>query len=255
MIDIHCHILPWFDDGAKDLVETIAMANKAAEEGITKIIATPHYKKREFENSKEKILQAVESLNKELSQHKIPLTILPGQEPRIYGEILHDYNKGEILTLNNGGKYLFVEFPSGHVPRYAEQLLFDIQLNGLTPIIVHPERNSEIMENPDLLYKFVKNGTCSQITSSSVTGHFGKNIKKFTMQLVESNLTHFVASDSHDLSSRPFRMREAYSELVKEFGTGVEYFFKENAEMLIEGKTIIKETPEKVKKKRLFGIF
>ncbi|MEH7239556.1 tyrosine-protein phosphatase [Bacillus sp. JJ1562] len=255
MIDIHCHILPCLDDGAKDLDETISMAKKAAEEGITKIIATPHYKKREFENSKEKILQAVENINKEISQHKIPLTILPGQEPRIYGEILQDYNKGEILSLNNGGKYLFVEFPSGHVPRYSEQLLFDIQLNGLTPVIVHPERNSEIMENPDLLYNFVKNGACTQITSSSVTGHFGKKIKKFTMQLVESNLTHFVASDSHNLSSRPFRMREAYGELVKEYDVGVEYFFKENSELLVEGKTIVKDTPEKIKKKKLFGIF
>ncbi|WP_010677050.1 tyrosine-protein phosphatase [Bacillus timonensis] len=255
MIDIHCHILPRLDDGSKDLDESIEMAKLAVSEGITKIIATPHHKNRDYDNPKEKILQKVEILNSALSQHKIPLTILPGQEPRIYGEIIEEYENGEVLTLNDGGKYLFIEFPSGHVPRYSEQLLFDIQLKGLTPIIVHPERNSEIIENPDLLYKFVKNGVCTQITSSSVTGHFGKKIKKFTLQLVESNLTHFVASDAHNLSSRPFRMSDAYSELVKEFGVGVEYFFKENAELLVEGRTVLRENPEKIKKKKLFGLF
>ncbi|WP_077619802.1 tyrosine-protein phosphatase [Bacillus sinesaloumensis] len=255
MIDIHCHILPGIDDGARDIDVTIEMAKSATEEGITHIIATPHYKKREYENAKEKILQAVEMVKKELSQQNIPLIILPGQEPRIDGELLQDYTKGELLSLNNGGKYLFVEFPSGHVPRYAEQLLFDIQLNGLTPVIVHPERNSELIENPDLLYKFVKNGACTQITSSSVTGHFGKKIKKFSLQLVEYNLTHFLASDAHNLSNRPFRLREAYSVLVKEYGTAAEYYFKENAELLVEGKSVIKDTPERIKQKKLFGLF
>src|SRR5690606_16758850 len=121
-------------------------------EGITKIIATPHHKNRDYINPKEKILQQVELLNIALSQQQIPLTILPGQEPRIYGEIIKDFESGEVITLNNGGKYLFIEFPTGHVPRYSEKLLFDIQLKGLTPIIVHPERNSEIIENPDMLY-------------------------------------------------------------------------------------------------------
>lgn len=255
MIDVHCHILPGIDDGAKNLPETVEMAKSAVQEGITHIIATPHYKKREYENSKEKILQAVEIVNQELSRQNIPLEILPGQEPRIDGELLQDYTKGELLSLNNGGKYMFVEFPSGHVPRYAEQLLFDIQLAGLTPIIVHPERNTEIIENPDLLYKFVKNGACTQITTSSVTGHFGKKIKKFSFQLVEYNLTHFLASDAHNLSSRPFRMKEAYAELVKEYGVAADYYFRENAELLVEGKSVIKDTPEKIKKKKLFGMF
>ncbi|MFT4414720.1 tyrosine-protein phosphatase [Fredinandcohnia humi] len=254
MIDIHCHILSCLDDGSKDLDESIHMARQAVSEGITKIVATPHHKNREYDNPREKILHCVEELNRELSRHNIPLMILPGQEPRIYGEILQDYNKGEILTLNNSGKYLFIELPSGHVPRYTEQLLFDIQLNGLTPVIVHPERNTELLENPDILYKLVRNGACTQVTSSSVTGHFGKKIKKFSMQLIENNLTHFLASDAHNLSTRPFRMREAYTVLVKAYGVGVEYYFRGNAELLVEGKTVIRDTPEKIRQKKLWGL-
>ena len=71
---------------------------------------------------------------------------------------------GRILPLNETN-YLFIEFPSGSVPRYAERLFFELQTEGLIPIIVHPERNQEIIENPDLLYKFVNNGALSQADS------------------------------------------------------------------------------------------
>ena len=96
-------------------------------------------------------MEKVAHLNQHLSNEGIPLTILPGQEIRIYGEIIEDYLAGgKILPLNET-YYLFIEFPSGSVPRYAERLLYELQTEGLVPIIVHPERNQEIIENPDLL--------------------------------------------------------------------------------------------------------
>ena len=184
----------------------------------------------------------------------IPVEILPGQESRIFGEILEDHKNGEILTLNHTN-YLFIELPSNHVPRYTKRLLFDIQLAGLQPIIVHPERNSEIIENPNILYKLVEQGASTQVTASSVTGHFGKNIKKFSHQLIESNLTHFVSSDAHNLSGRTFRLKEAYNTIQQEFGTDFVYLFQENAALLIEGKTIYKEVPSEIKRKKFLGIF
>ncbi|MBD8069408.1 tyrosine-protein phosphatase [Bacillus sp. PS06] len=255
MIDIHCHILPGVDDGAKDLNESLAMAKMAVEEGITSIIATPHHNSGKYETNKEQILQDVADLNRALDQHHIPLTILPGQEPRIYGEMLEGYHTGQLLSLNNTGKYIFVELPSNHVPRYTEKLLFDIQLQGLTPIIVHPERNSEIMENPALLYNLVKKGACTQVTAASLTGHFGKKIKKFSYQLIESNLTHFVASDAHNVTSRCFKMSEALELIEKEFGVDYVYLFNENAEYMIDGKMIMLESPSKIRRKKILGIF
>ena len=254
MIDIHCHILPNVDDGPKDIELSVDMARHAVDEGITTIIATPHHNDS-YRNVKNDIIDKVLHLNNILLQKNIPLNILPGQETRIYGEMIEDYDKNEILTLNNTGKYLFVELPSNHVPRYTEQLLFDTQLKGLTPIIVHPERNQEIIENPDKLYHFVKKGALTQVTASSVCGHFGKKIKRFSLQLIESNLTHFIASDAHNLSGRSFRMREAYGVVEKEFGMNGVYLFQENAELLVENKTVFKEIPERVKKKKILGIF
>ncbi|MBM7661735.1 protein-tyrosine phosphatase [Bacillus mesophilus] len=254
MIDIHCHILSGLDDGPKDITQSLHMAKIAVAEGITKIVATPHFNQH-YENEKKTIVQDVHRLNDALQENKIPLQILPGQEPRIYGEILEDYEQEKILTINDSGKYLFIELPSNHVPAYTESLLFDIQMKEITPIIVHPERNQQIIENPDILYNLVKKGALSQVTASSITGDLGKKIKKFSLQLVENQLTHFIASDAHNDTSRPFRLRAAYGAVQKEFGLDTVYLFQENAEILVEGNNVYKEEPQRIKSKKFFGIF
>src|SRR3982751_6893291 len=130
MIDIHCHILPGIDDGAKTIEDSVLMAKEAVREGIHTIIATPHHKNNQYENEKVSILEKVSHLNKHLSNEGIPLTILPGQENRIYGEIIHDYlSGGKILPLAETS-YLFIEFPSGSVPNYAERLFYELQTEG-----------------------------------------------------------------------------------------------------------------------------
>lgn len=255
MIDIHCHILPGVDDGAGNLEESLALARGAVAEGIKTIIATPHHKNGHYINKKEDIVAATAKLNGALKEENIPLTVLPGQEPRIYGEIIDDYRKGEILTLNDDGKYLFVELPSDHVPYYTEQLLFEIQLAGLVPIIVHPERNRDFLERPELLYQLVKKGALTQVTAASLAGFFGKKIKKFSLQMVEANLTHFVASDAHNMVNRTFKMNDAYEVLEKEFGFDAVYLFQENAALLLEGKRVFRDEPVRMRKKKLFGIF
>ncbi|MGG3421168.1 tyrosine-protein phosphatase [Heyndrickxia faecalis] len=254
MMDIHCHILPGIDDGAQTIYDSLDMAKQAVSQGIKQIIATPHHMNGKYENRKTEIVQKVNELNERLKEEQIDLEILPGQENRIYGEILEDYEKGEIQTLA-GTSYLFIEFPSGHVPHYAETLLYEIQVKGLMPIIVHPERNAELIQHPDRLYEMVNNGVATQITAASLTGAFGKKIKKFTEQLIEANLTHFLASDAHNVKTRAFKMDEAADEIEKKYGADMLYFFTENAELLAGGQSIYREIPQPVRQKKLFGLF
>ncbi|MCD7034592.1 tyrosine protein phosphatase [Metabacillus sp. GX 13764] len=254
MIDIHSHILPGVDDGAQSLEDALQMARAAVNEGITKLVASPHHQNGAFNNDKSSILANVESLNIALQKEKIPLEILPGQETRIYGELLEDLATDVILPVNNSN-YLLIELPSGHVPRYTEQLLFDLQLKGYTPVIVHPERNAEIIENPDILYNLVKKGTLTQVTAGSLTGHFGKKIKKFSLDLVEAQLTHLIASDAHNTNSRSFRWNDALSVLNNEFGVPASYYFFENSDLLIRNQTLIRQTPERIKRKKFLGMF
>ncbi|MFB1052056.1 tyrosine-protein phosphatase [Paraliobacillus sp. JSM ZJ581] len=255
MIDIHSHILPGIDDGAKHLEESVAMARAAVLEGIHTVIATPHHKNGRYDNTKEMILPLVDQLNTRLQQEEIPLTVLPGQESRIYGEMIEDCEEGVILPLNKNTRYVFVELPSSNVPRYAKKLLFDMQLNDLKPIIVHPERNKVIMEDPSILYDFVRNGALTQITAASVTGHFGKKIKKFTQELIKLNLTHFIASDAHNTSSRGFRIQEASQVIQDTFGHSMLCYFMENAQCMINDDTVIGDEPIKPKQKKILGLF
>jgi protein-tyrosine phosphatase len=254
MVDIHCHILPGVDDGARDLSESIEMAKVAVQQGIHTIVATPHHLNNRYENSKQSILARVEELNRVLLDEKIDIKILPGQEVRIHGELAEGYDLGEILSVNHT-QYVLVEFSSNHVPRYTETLFYDLQNKGLIPVIVHPERNQEIIENPEILYNLVQKGALSQVTASSVTGHFGKKIMKFSYQLIEANLTHFLASDAHNTRSRTFNLREAYDLIQMKYGNEMFYLFEENAELLVEGSNVYKEIPERIKKKRFFNIF
>lgn len=255
MIDIHCHILPGIDDGAKTMEDSVDMAKAALEEGIHTIIATPHHKNGKYTNIKSDILPLVDRVNTRLKEEGVDVTILPGQEVRIFGEVIEDFKRGDILLLNGDSQYLFIEFPSNHVPRYTERLLYDIQLAGLTPVIVHPERNSELIERPEKLYELVKNGACTQVTASSLTGYFGKKIQKFSQQIIEANLTHFIASDAHNTHNRNFKMNEAMDFIEKQYGMDQLYFFTENAELLIDNQNIYKEIPEPIKKKKFLGLF
>lgn len=254
MIDIHCHILPGLDDVAKSIEESLEMANAAVKQGIRTVIATPHHKNNTYENPKPVILEKVAELNHALQLANTPLTVLPGQEIRIYGEVVEDVQKHEILSLANSN-YFLIELPSGHVPRYTERLLYDLQLEGMIPIIAHPERNQELIENPDLLYQFVKKGALTQITAGSVCGKFGKKIKGFSQQLIESNLTHFIASDAHNLVNRTNMLAEAFKQIKSRYGNDMVYMFKENAELLVTGKTVFKDMPVRIKRKKVFGIF
>jgi protein-tyrosine phosphatase len=242
------------DDGAQTEADSIAMAKAAVEQGIHTIIATPHHKNGKYENERKQIIQYTEILRELLAREHIPLTVLPGQEIRLNGEMLEDLEDGSLLSLNDT-KYLFIEFPSGHVPRFAKQMIFDIQVAGYTPIIVHPERNRELIEHPGKLYDFVQNGALTQVTAGSVKGKFGKNVQKFTQQLLENHLTHFIASDAHNTKTRAFWMEEAFQEVKKNFGSDYFYMFLENSQLLVDNMNVNRFEPSKIKKKKFLGLF
>ncbi|MFA9559321.1 tyrosine-protein phosphatase [Evansella sp. AB-rgal1] len=254
MIDIHCHIVPEVDDGPKSIEESMALARLAVSESIHTIIATPHHNST-YTNERSTIIPAVESLNEALRKEGIDLTIVPGQEPRIFGEIIEAIQHGEILTLNDKNKYFFIELPFDQVPRYTEKLIYNAQLQGVAPIIVHPERNAELLERPELLYRLVKNGAITQVTTSSITGHFGKKIKKFTEEMIEADLAHLVASDAHNTSSRAFRMEESFSIIEKKYGLSLITQWRENAALVLEGKHVYMEPPKRIKQKKWLGLF
>ena len=260
MIDIHSHILPAVDDGSGSESESLLMLEDAIREGIHTIVATPHFNHK-YTNEKSKILTGVEKLKQIIKANHLKIDVLPGQEIRIYGELLADYEAGKLLTIANNppsvndASYMLVEFPFGHVPNYTERLLYDIELHGIRPIIAHPERNSQLLENPEKLYNLVTKGALTQLTTASLTGFFGKNIQKFSDQLIKANLVHTIATDAHNISDRSFDMSQAYEEIMKKYGADYVSYFKKNAQLIISGKPIDGEQPQPISKKKFLGFF
>lgn len=257
MLDLHCHILPNIDDGARSWEDSFALARLAVDEGITHILATPHHLNGKFENKKQDVIELTEELQQRLDAEKIPLEVFPSQEVRLSGDILAGIENDEILFVDETNKYLLIEFPTMTIPHYAEQLFFSLQQKGITPVIVHPERNQEIIENPDRLLEFIERGALAQVTASSYTGVFGKKIAELSSQLIDANLVHVLASDAHNTRGRAFNMKEAFQKLEKEFGKEKVREFQQNAKDLINGDYIQPNTPSEIRKKRRkrFGLF
>lgn len=250
MIDLHCHILPGVDDGAKTLDDSLDMARKAISQGITYLMCTPHHNNGKYSNPANQVIDQVARLQQELDQRNLNLTLLEGQEVRITGTLLEDIAKGEILFTDLDDTYILIEFPTGEVPAYTEQLFFKLMSQGHTPVIVHPERNAVFRKDPNELLPFLEMGVLTQLTAPSIVGVFGKDIQKTAKQMLKHNMLHMVASDAHNLRNRTFYMKEACETIRKEFGqTKVEEMMK-MAKDLVNGDSVNRPEFGEIKKKK-----
>jgi protein-tyrosine phosphatase len=218
MIDIHCHILPAVDDGAASLEESLAMARLAVADGITAVLATPHTLNGISRNTVPHILSSVSHLQGALVAEGVPLKIFPGSEVHLVKDMCLKIRSGEICTLNNNGKYVLIELPYQSVPDGIKQEIFDLKLDGITPIIAHPERNAAIQNNPRILRELVYMGALSQVTAMSIVGDFGPETRESAKGLLECRLVHLIASDAHSPGSRPPQLRNALEEAASILG-------------------------------------
>ncbi|QFF99875.1 hypothetical protein PB01_14155 [Psychrobacillus glaciei] len=249
LVDIHNHILPGLDDGAQSMEEAILLAANAVANGVTHIIATPHHLNGKYMNSSIVVKEAVASIFRELSNKNIPVKILPGQEIHLTPNILEDLDNN-LLTLANSGKYILIELPYNHIPAQTLESFYQIQLKGYIPIIAHPERNSELRRNKQLLYEFVNKGALIQITASSLIGANGRSLKMYTKKLIKHNLVHFISSDAHHYVKRPFLLKKAYQYVEKKFSESHVTYFSENAKHVLFGTEFLPLPPVGFKKSR-----
>jgi protein-tyrosine phosphatase len=223
MIDIHAHILPGVDDGAKNWDQALQMARLAVEDGITVMVATPHlYQGRSVDphrlNSREIILEHVAQLKDRLYEEKIPLEILPGCDFPLSFESLKFLDDGRALTINDANRYLLLELPDTSLPPAMEEICFQLQSKGITPIITHPERHMIMQEMPYKLKRLIDLGCLVQITGNSLTGWFGRRVKKIARQFVKLGYVHLLATDTHDPKRRPPVLSQAVAELTRLIG-------------------------------------
>ena len=213
MIDIHAHILPGLDDGPTTLDDALEMARIAVGDGIQVIIATPHCLNGLYNNYRKDIIAACSEFNIALKKNHIPLDVLPGSEVHLGIEILNELEHGRLMTLNDTGRYFFLELPDQFIPEMLVEFIARLKKMNVTPIIAHPERNMAVQRNIMLLHDLISEGALSQITGRSLTGDFGSAALQCCLRIVELNLAHFMASDAHSSKTRPPRLSKAVKKL------------------------------------------
>ncbi len=216
MIDLHTHILPGLDDGAKSLDEALQMARVAAADGIRTVAATSHFGFH-LKLTWPAIVEAVDALNQALVAEALPLRVAAAAEITISPEVLDVLERNGALTIN-GSRYALTELPFDQYPLYTERVLFEMQLRGIVPIIAHPERNSQIIKDPDILGRLVQRGALAQITTTSLLGGFGGATKRAAEHMLKHNMAHFLASDAHSPKDRRPELSQAAERAAKLIG-------------------------------------
>ena len=255
MIDLHSHLLPNIDDGSGSMHVSLRMAREAVAEGIEAMLMTPHHMNGQYNNPKADVVALTEKFQLMLDQEGIPLQVFPSQEVRINGELINALVTDEILFADEGNRYLLLEFPDDDVPTFSEDMIFSLMQRGITVQIAHPERNTKLMAQPEILYRLVERGAIAQVTASSYVGAFGKKVQKFAEAIVSHNLGHVFVSDVHDLPNRAFNMQAAFNKLRKKQGAEISELFALNAEVIIDGRPIQRLIPAPIVKRWLRNRF
>jgi protein-tyrosine phosphatase len=213
-VDIHCHLLPGIDDGAKDIGEALAMARTAIADGTAAIIATPHQLGSFGQNRGDDIRRRVGELQQQLDAADMPLKVLPGADVRIEPGMVEAVLRGEVLSLGDHRRHVLLELPHElYLP--LEPVLDELSRRKMVGVLSHPERNQGILRQRNLLGSLVDAGCLLQVTAGSICGTFGPQCRQFSEWLLAEGLVHFVATDAHGPRSRRPLMRRAFERVVE----------------------------------------
>ncbi len=201
MIDLHCHVLPGIDDGPETIEGSIALARAAAAAGTRTIVATPHVNAR-YRNDAATIAQLTAELNRTLDAEGVPLNVLSGAEIAVTSVVEIDPPQLDGLALGGGG-WLLMEPPFTPFVTGLEYIVFSLQHSGYRVVLAHPERCPAFHRDRAMLESMIWAGVVTSITAGSLVGHFGGEVRRFALRLVEDGMAHNVASDAHDDVGRP----------------------------------------------------
>ena len=217
MIDIHHHLLHGVDDGADSLETSVEMARLAVAEGITHVVCTPHANSY-YDFDPGMNAAKADKLRGRLAELKIPLTLGLGCDFHLSYDNVKLAQADPARFSINGLGYLLVEVPDYGLPPGLAETFYQLQLAGLTPILTHPERNPTLQNEPARLIEWLRAGVLLQVTADALTGHKGRRAEQMAHDMLERRWIHFLATDAHNTTTRPPRMREACDLVAKKYG-------------------------------------
>ena len=245
MIDIHSHIVFGVDDGPRTREESLALLQEAFSQGVRTIVSTSHRRKNMFETPEEVIMENFKEIQA-LAQQELPdLTILYGAEIYYSEDALEKLESKQIPTLNDT-QYALIEFSSRTPYWEIRNALSKILLLGIKPVIAHIERYAELESNEKRVKELIDMGCYTQINSSSVLKprlfrDKYRLFKKRAQYFLSHNLVHCVASDMHNLTSRPPYMKQAFTLIKQQYGEKkAQELFMVNPQSIISNKNHLK---------------
>lgn len=243
MVDVHNHLLPGLDDGSPDLDTSVRMAEIAVADGITHMVCTPHASNN-FNFSPERIRERLDALRAALAARNLPLALSTGCDFHLsYDNLQEALAQPRKFTLN-GTEYLLIELPDHGIPPTLKETFYELRIDGMVPILTHPERNVTLQRTPALLADWLRDGMLIQVTANSVTGGMGKRAQAAALDLLRKRWVHFLATDAHNTTTRPPVLSEAHALVTRKFGRDyADLLCTANPTAVIEGKPL-PEQPE-----------
>ena len=237
-IDIHNHILPGVDDGAKSEGRSIRMLKFAAKSGIREIIATPHFHYRWGQAKADQIRKLTAHMQEALDEKGIPIRLHTGNELYYTHDLLEILKAGEVLTLADSN-YVLLEFSESEEKRKVQNAIYQFLCEGYYPIIAHTERYEIFREDRTILRELEEMGAYFQVNASSLCGKTDWRTRRFSRDMMKNGLVSFVATDAHDLKDRSPKFGKSISWMSRKYGEAqVKEYLVKNPRKIITNTTI-----------------
>jgi protein-tyrosine phosphatase len=201
-VDLHCHLLPDWDDGPRALDESLAMAARAQAMGLKQVVVTPHVGRtlgaRPLPPAHE-IPPATAQLQQEIRDAGIDLELVSGAELTLDStELSKRLSNEPWLTVGGKSAYILIESTFGSWPAFGDQMLYQLSLAGVTPIIAHPERLPDVQRNINLLDNAINQGALLQVTAKALLASEDRAGTRCSLQLLKAGKVALIASDAHN---------------------------------------------------------
>ena len=248
MVDLHSHVLPGLDDGARSLEQAVHMVKIAAASGTTDLVASPHCNlEYSFDPG------VVEACLRELARASGgPVRLHYGCDFHFYFENIQDALRNPSRYTIAHGRYLLVEFPDVLIPHATDEIFDRFIQAGIIPIVTHPERNFLLHARLEQMERWVRAGVLMQVTAQSFLGRFGREPRRFARELMLRGMVHIVASDAHDPEDRTPRLDIAFEHVSKTYGDAwAQALFVANPRAALNGEPL-PALPPVVRRRRWF---
>lgn len=202
LIDIHCHLLPYVDDGADDMEEAIEILEESYRQGVRHMIVTPHYRREFFETPMTEIVKSYRELRKEAAKRGIQIFLGCEyfRDMDIF-EHINDQIAGNRRVTLAGTKYVLVEFSSQDTFSYIRNFTYHMKTHGYQPVIAHVERYENCWSE-EKIQELHDCGIEIQLNAATVLGHHGWSNKRMCLKLMKKDLIDYIASDTHNVTDR-----------------------------------------------------